>query len=149
MAAKHTVGAILVRGLNSLKPQEEYARTGISLRFWPNGTLPTSEEWITLASGDFQEYRLRVYGLVENPVDLSLEDLKAMDKQEQTTMHHCIQGWSGIAEWGGLSMTNLMELVRPQPGAKVAVFYSFGESHLGRPYYDTHTIKNLGHPQSL
>ena len=46
-------------------------------------------------------------------------------------------------------MTKLMELVRPRPEAHVAAFYSFGESHSGRQYYDTHTLENLRHPQSL
>ena len=149
MAARRTVNALLVRGLNPLEPRAEYARADISPRFWPNGALPTSEEWLGLAANGFKDYRLRVHGLVENPVELSLDDLRAMNKQEQTTMHHCIQGWSGIAEWGGLPMTALMALVRPQAGAKVAAFYSFGESHSGRQYYDTHTLENLRHPQSL
>ena len=64
-------------------------------------------------------------------------------------MHHCIQGWSGIAEWGGLPLTALMEVVRPRSTAKVAAFYSFGDSHSGKQYYDTHTLENLRHPQSL
>ena len=148
-AAKHTVGALLVRGLNPLEPRAEYARADISPRFWPNGPLPTSEEWLGLAAGDFKDYHLRVSGLVDNPVELSLEDLRAMTKREQTTMHHCTQGWSGIAEWGGLPMTALMELVQVQPSARVGVFYSFGDSHSGKQYYDTHTMENLRHPQSI
>lgn len=149
IAAKRTVNALLMGGLNRLEPRANYARSEISPRFWPNGSLPTSEEWLALAANDFKDYRLRVYGLVDNPVELSLDDLRSMDKQEQTTLHHCIQGWSGIAEWGGLSMTRLIELVKPRPEALVAVFYSFGESHSGRQYYDTHTLENLRHPQSL
>jgi sulfoxide reductase catalytic subunit YedY len=90
-----------------------------------------------------------VSGLVDNPVELSLEDIKAMTKQEQTTMHHCIQGWSGIAEWGGLPTAALIELVRPKPDARVAVFYSFGEGLEGGYFYDSHPIANLMHLQSL
>ena len=148
-AAKYVSGALLVRALNPLEPKAEYSKADRSPFFWPNGPLPTSEEWKALVAGDFLDYRLRVYGLVEHPVELSLADIKALAKQEQTTMHHCIQGWSGIAEWGGLPLTALMEIVRPLPGAKVAAFYSFGDSHSGRQYYDTHTLENLRHPQSL
>ena len=42
-----------------------------------------------------------------------------------------------------------MEIVRPFPEAKAAAFYSFGDSRSGRQYYDTHTMENLRHPQSL
>ncbi len=149
LAARRTVNALLVRGLNPLEPRAEYACADISPRFWPNGALPTSKEWLGLGANGYKDYRLRVHGLVENPVELSLDEIKALGRQEQTTMHHCIQGWSGIAEWGGLPMTALMELVRPQPAAKVAAFYSFGESHSGKQYYDTHTLENLRHPQSI
>lgn len=72
-----------------------------------------------------------------------------MGKQTQITLHHCIQGWSGIAEWGGLSMVELMQLVRPKPGAKAVIFYSFGEGLEGGQYYDSHTIKNMRHSQTL
>lgn len=149
MITRKTIGALLVRALNPLEPQAEYRESDISPRFWPNGSLPTSEAWKALAENDFVDYRLRVYGLVDNPVELSLEDLKGMAKQEQITMHHCIQGWTGIAKWSGVPLTTLMALVRPRPDAKVAVFYSFGESHSGKQYYDTHTLENLEHPQSI
>ncbi len=147
--AKVTVNAIFVRALNNFAPRAEYQRADISPRLWPNGKLPTSDEWAHLAADNFRNYRLRIHGLVDNPVELSLDDIKAMEMQRQTTMHDCIQGWSGIAEWGGLPMTVLMDLVQPQPDAKVGAFYSFGESVSGSSYYDTHTIENLRHPQSL
>jgi methionine sulfoxide reductase catalytic subunit len=149
LVARRTVGAIERSWLNGLVPRAEYGRGDISPRFWPNGSLPTSDEWLKLGLKGYEDYRLRVYGMVENPVELSLDQLRAMAKQEQTTLHNCIQGWSGIAEWGGLPMAALIDLVRPEPDAKVAAFYSFGNSHSGRQYYDTHTLVNLRHAQSL
>ena len=116
---------------------------------WPNGKVPTSDEWKALAADDFRDYRLKVSGLVENPVELSLDEIRALGKQTQITLHHCIQGWSGIAEWGGLPMAKLIDLVRPKPEARVAVFYSFGEGLEGGRYYDSHSLANLMHPQTL
>ena len=97
----------------------------------------------------FKDYRLKVYGLVENPVELSLDELNALAKQSQITLHHCIQGWSGIAQWGGVPMAELMKLVRPKPDAKAVIFYSFGEGLGGGQYYDSHTIENVRHQQTL
>jgi len=96
------------------------ASRDISPRFWPNGLVPTSEDWKALKNGGWQNYRLKVGGLVEHPVELSLDDLKAMSKQDQIAMHNCIQGWSAIAEWGGLPFTDLIELVKPQHEARWA-----------------------------
>ena len=130
----------------------EYTRADISPFFWPNGKMPTSERWNALAANGFKDYRLRIHGLVENPVELSLDQIKAMGGRSQITLHHCIQGWSGIAEWRGLPMVELMKLVRPLPEARAVLFYSFGEGGErvgGEQYYDSHTIENMRHPQAL
>ena len=68
-----------------------------------------------LSDVGFRDYRLRVEGLVECPVELSLDDLRAMDFESHITLHNCIQGWSGIAEWTGVPMTALIDRVRPRP----------------------------------
>jgi DMSO/TMAO reductase YedYZ molybdopterin-dependent catalytic subunit len=132
-------------------PRVEYRREDISPYFWPNhARLPDSPEWTALAADDFRGYRLKVHGLVENPVELSLEQIEAMRKQEQITLHHCIQGWSGIAAWGGLPFGALIELVRPKPEAKWVMFYSFAAGGQGSDrYYDSHSLHDLRHPQSL
>jgi len=57
-------------------------------------------------------------------------------------MHHCIQGWTGIAEWGGLPFQKIVELARPKSSATVVVFYSFGEGLYGGTYYDTPALDN-------
>ncbi len=132
-----------------LTPRAAYSKSDISPYFWPNGKAPESEKWRALEAGGFKDFRLKVGGLVDNPVELSLDDLRALGKSEQITMHHCIQGWSGIAQWGGLSMACLVELVRPRPEARVCVFESFGEGLYGGPYYDTQRLSNVLHGQCL
>ena len=88
-------------------------------------------------------------GLVENPAELSLDDLRVLGLEENITLHHCIQGWSGIAQWGGVSMRKLIEHVKPLPSANVVAFYSFGGSLYGDLYYDTQTIFNALKPECL
>lgn len=135
--------------LDRLIPKQHYTRDQISPHFWPNGKMPEREDWKQLASDNFKGFRLKVGGLVENPVDLSLEDLRALGTEENITMHHCIQGWSGIAEWGGVSMKRLIEHVRPLPYARVVAFYSFGDTLYGGPYYDTQDIYNASKPECV
>ena len=89
----------------------EYTEKDISPYFWHNGQYPDSDEYKALFDGDFADYRLRINGLVDNPVDLSLAELRALPHHEQITQHFCIQGWSGIAKWGGVSMQTIMDLV--------------------------------------
>ena len=117
--------------------------------FWANGKVPTCDTWKTLANNDFKDYRLKVFGMVTKPVELSLDDLRAAGKQNQITLHHCIQGWSGIAEWGGLALEELIKLVEPKPEARAVVIYSFGEGAEGGEFYDSLSLEDARHPQTL
>jgi len=134
---------LLLTTLNRLPPSEHYTERDISPRFWPNGKMPDREDWKQLARGGFQEFKLKVDGLVDNPVELSLADIGRLGKAEHITMHHCIQGWTGIAKWGGLPMKSIVELVRPKPNARVIAFFSFGGSLYGGQYYNTQSIENV------
>jgi DMSO/TMAO reductase YedYZ molybdopterin-dependent catalytic subunit/thiosulfate reductase cytochrome b subunit len=129
--------------LNRLVPEQRYEEKDISPYFWPNGKMPVREDWKRMAKNGFRDFRLKVGGLVEHPVELSLTELEELGAMEHITMHHCIQGWSGIAKWGGLPMKKLVELVRPSPEAHTVAFYSYGEALYGGPYYDTQSLENV------
>ncbi|NKY50323.1 molybdopterin-dependent oxidoreductase [Nocardia vermiculata] len=122
-----------------------YSDADISPYLWHNGTYPDSDEYRRLYRSGFRDYRLRIFGLVRDPVDLSLDDLRALPYHEQTTQHFCIQGWSGVAKWGGVSMHSIMERVHPLPEAKWVVFYSLAEGSGGGTYYDAHAIEQMDH----
>jgi DMSO/TMAO reductase YedYZ molybdopterin-dependent catalytic subunit/thiosulfate reductase cytochrome b subunit len=148
-AAGALVEGLMRASLNPLAPRAQYTKEDISPYFWVNGNVPTSEEWKRLSENGFRDYRLKVHGLVENPVELSLDEIRALGKRAQITAHNCIQGWSGIAEWGGLPLSTLVALVKPAPGVKFVAFHSFGEGLYGGEYYDCHGIENVLHPLSL
>ncbi len=154
-AAKTIVSPVMRFLLDRPAPVATFSRENISPFFWVNGKMPTCDEWKTLAADNFKDYRLKVYGLVEKPVELSLNELRALGQKTQITLHHCIQGWSGIAEWGGLPLARLIELVRPTPNARAVVFYSFGDGvkfttgAADGQYYDSLSIENASNPQTL
>lgn len=117
----------------------------ISPHFWHNGTYPETVEYKEMFAGDFADWRLHVYGLVEHPRDFSLDELKALPYHEQITQHFCIQGWSGVAKWGGVAMKTVLDIVRPLPEAKWVVFYSMAPGSEGGLYYDVHAIEQMEH----
>ena len=121
----------------------EYTQRDISPYFWHNGNYPDSEEYRALFATNFAGYRLAIHGLVENPVELDLVQLRALPYHEQITQHFCIQGWSGIAKWGGVSMQTILDLVKPRPDARWVVFYSLGEGADRGTYYDAHPIEQM------
>ena len=123
----------------------EYTQADLSPYFWHNGQYPDSTEYLALQAGGFADYRLRINGLVERPVELSMAELRALPVHEQITQHFCIQGWSGIAKWRGISLQSVMDLVHPAPEAKWVVFYSLGDGPDGGVYYDAHPIEQMSH----
>lgn len=75
-------------------------------------------------------YLLRITGLLENPLELSLDDLKALPKVELDAGFECggnsnnlFHGLVGNARWGGVSLRSLLDRARVQPEAIEVVFY--------------------------
>lgn len=135
--------------LNRLNPRGRYTKEQISPHFWPNGKMPQREDWREMVANEFRNFKLKVEGLVENPVELSLSEISSLGEDEYITMHHCIQGWSGIAQWNGIPMKKLIDLVKPKPAATAVAFFSFGEALYGGAYYDTQTLENVLKPECL
>jgi sulfoxide reductase catalytic subunit YedY len=124
----------------------QYGERDISPYFWHNGAFPQTDEYRRLFESGFAGYRLRLHGLVENPVELTLPEVRGLPGHEQITQHFCIQGWSGVAKWSGVSMATILDLVRPKAEARWVVFYSLGDGPDGGLYYDAHPIDQMRNP---
>ncbi len=141
----------LLDGLEKLRPVANYQEKDISPYFWVNGTPPNSEEYKKHLQEGFRNYRLHVGGLVEKPMEIPMNQLRSIPKQEQITSNYCIQGWTGVAKWGGVRMKDIMAMVQPKPNARYVVFYSFAHgAGKGRGlYYDAHKIEHMNHDQTI
>ncbi len=110
-----------------------------------------------MAVHDFVDWRLRVGGLVENPVTLDLSGLRALaDRESQRVMHHCVQGWTSIGEWSGVPLATVADLVRPLPQAKYVCFLTMQDndrdepsSHGGGQFYEVMDLELVHKPQTL
>jgi methionine sulfoxide reductase catalytic subunit len=135
---------------------QHYSHADISPYFWVNGRPPKEENYLAMVRDQFKNYSLEVGGLVESPLRLSLADLRAMPKQTQITKHCCIQGWSGVAEWGGVSLHHIVGLCRPLPSARYIVFYAFDNKSTSEPhaqgpgyFYGTIRLQLAEDPQTI
>lgn len=126
-----------------------YTEQDVSPYFWHNGRSPETPEYRRLFETKFAQWRLRIHGLVEHPLDLSLDELRALPHHEQITQHFCIQGWSGVAKWGGASMQTILDLVRPKHEVKWVVFYSLGEGADGGLSYSAHPLEQMRYRLSM
>ena len=154
-ASKAVVTPVMHALLDRSVPRAEFRREDVSPFFWVNGAMPTSDEWRTLAREGFRNYRLQVRGLVEHPLDLSLDDLQALGKKVQVTVHHCIQGGAGSAAGGGSPLADVLALARPRPNARAVVFHSFSDGIdfstgvSGGRYYDSLSLKDAQDPLTM
>jgi DMSO/TMAO reductase YedYZ molybdopterin-dependent catalytic subunit len=135
---------------------QHYAAVDISPYLWVNGRPPKEESYLAMAREQFVNYSLDVKGLVARPLCLTLADLRAMPKQTQITKHCCIQGWSGIAQWGGVSLRHIVGLCRPLPAARYIVFYAFDNKSTSEPhaqgpgyFYGTIRLELAEDPQTM
>ena len=135
---------------------QDYSPADISPYFWVNGRPPTEDSYMAMAHDQFANYNLTVSGLVDRPLCLTLADLRALPKQTQITKHCCIQGWSGIAEWGGVSLRHIVDLCHPRPSARYIVFYAFDNKSTSEPhaqgpgyFYGTIRVELAEDPQTM
>ncbi|MBV9249556.1 MAG: molybdopterin-dependent oxidoreductase, partial [Acetobacteraceae bacterium] len=132
----------------------EYPPEAISRDFRANGTTdPDNIEYRRLATSGFADWRLQVDGLVEQPVRLSLADVRALPSRTQITRHDCVEGWSCIGKWQGVRMMSLLQIVRPRRAARYLVFHCADtlEQTLddsGR-YYESIDLIDAAHPQTI
>ena len=63
-------------------------------------------------------YRLRVTGLIDNPLSLPVADLRKFPQESQASRMKCVQCWSSRAQWGGFRFGELLERAKPRKTAK-------------------------------
>lgn len=73
-----------------------------------------------------EAYRLRVFGLVERPVTLTLADLQAMPPVDLVRTFQCVTGWRvpGV-HWRGVRLGDILDAVGVKPAAVALAFDSY------------------------
>jgi DMSO/TMAO reductase YedYZ molybdopterin-dependent catalytic subunit len=79
----------------------------------------------TMPKFDPATWRLEVGGLVDKPLTLSYDELRALPRTSQVRNFHCVTGWSvGNVHWTGVRLTDLFDRVAPQFSARGVRFES-------------------------
>lgn len=74
---------------------------------------------------DLTTWRFRVWGLVEHPLELTWEQYTSLPRTRLVTDIHCVTRWSKLdQEWEGVSMSHVLERVRPLPEARFAIAHA-------------------------
>ena len=88
-------------------------------------------------------YRLEVTGLVAHKRKWALPELRAMPQIDQVTRHICVEGWSAIGKWGGVSFARFLRQVGADLSAKYVGFKCADD------YFTSIDMPTALHPQTV
>jgi DMSO/TMAO reductase YedYZ molybdopterin-dependent catalytic subunit len=72
-----------------------------------------------------QSWRLRVYGLVENELNLDWVAFQAMNQVTDVSDFHCVTRWSQLdMDWQGVRAQDILALAQPKESAKYVTLHS-------------------------
>jgi DMSO/TMAO reductase YedYZ molybdopterin-dependent catalytic subunit len=99
----------------------------------------------TMPTFDPATWRLRVGGLVEQPLELGYDQLRALPQASQVSVFHCVTGWSvnGV-HWRGVRFEDLLAQARPHAHAHALEFVSAEQ-----PYVDYLTLDQALLPDAM
>jgi len=89
-------------------------------------------------------WTLEVTGAVQRPLTLTLEQLAALPSIAQRVDHFCVEGWTAVAEWRGVRVSELAKLAGLTADAGYVDFQSFDDG-----YHESWDLASALHPQTL
>ena len=89
-------------------------------------------------------WTLSVGGLVERELVLTLDQLQQMPRTDLRVRHHCVEGWSAVASWHGVRISEIARAAGLKRGVRYVEFNSFDED-----YFSSWDIGSAMHPQSV
>ena len=143
----HRIAHRTLAGRQRLAP--EYAPEDRSPDVKGNGSVTVNTpEYKSALSEGFANWRLAVGGLVETPLALSMEELRALPQRNQITRLDCVEGWSAIAEWTGPQLGTLLDQAKIRPEANFIVFRC-ADTLYGEAYYESVDLVDAYHEQTI
>lgn len=122
----------------------EFSRSQISAKPFANEVDPLGDEFQRLQKGGFADWRLTVDGVVAHPASFSLPELRSFPRRSHITMIQCEEGWSYIAEWTGVPLSHVLQVVGALPQATHVVYRSFQPG-----WWESIDMADALHPQTL
>jgi DMSO/TMAO reductase YedYZ molybdopterin-dependent catalytic subunit len=112
------------------KAEKKVVELGYDPARLPPGQYLT-EKWPVLHAGDVARYpdlstwTLRVFGEVENELELSWEQLNDLPRASNTQDIHCVTRWSRFdTQFEGVHWSELAKLAQPKPTARFAIAHA-------------------------
>jgi DMSO/TMAO reductase YedYZ molybdopterin-dependent catalytic subunit len=109
-----------------------------------NEMAPPNDAFKRLQAGGFADWRLSINGMVDRPASFSLAQLKSYPSRSQITQLACEEGWSYIAEWIGVPLSHVLDIVGVRPQAKYVAYFSIEPD-----WWESIDMADALHPQTF
>jgi len=94
---------------------------------------------------DLKSWRLKVEGLVDKPISLSFDEIKALPKKLHTKNFICVEGWGlDNQKWEGIHLKEVFSRVKISPKATFVTFHA-----VGGQYKDSLSLKETLEPDTM
>jgi DMSO/TMAO reductase YedYZ molybdopterin-dependent catalytic subunit len=124
-------------GLSSLWWGKSLSKAVSAIPFAPGGGWRIYTVASTMPTFDPATWKLEIGGLVDKPMTLSYQELRALPRTSQIRTFHCVTGWSvPNVHWTGVRLSDLLDRVSPQFSAQGVQFTSAEV-----PYVDSLTLQ--------
>ena len=90
-----------------------------------------------------ENWTLTVSGAVQKPGEYTLAQIQALPQFRQNTRHVCVEGWDVIGRFGGARLSDFLNLVGADPGARFITVTCADD------YYESLDMATARHPQTL
>jgi DMSO/TMAO reductase YedYZ molybdopterin-dependent catalytic subunit len=95
------------------------------------------------------DWVLEVTGKVARPRRLSLDDLMKLPRTDIRVRHYCVEGWTAVAEWSGVRVSEIAKLVGAQD-TDYGEFRSFDAPNAtDRAYWSSWDRESAMHGQTI
>jgi DMSO/TMAO reductase YedYZ molybdopterin-dependent catalytic subunit len=89
-------------------------------------------------------WTLKVGGLVRRPMILTSAQILNMPRTNMRVQHHCVEGWSAVASWHGVRVSEVAKIAGLDSRVRYVEFRSFDSD-----YWSSWDLGSAMHPQTL
>jgi DMSO/TMAO reductase YedYZ molybdopterin-dependent catalytic subunit len=122
----------------------EFLPSQISRPPFANEVAPFNAAFKRHQAAGFADWTLAVGGMVTRPASFSLAEIRSFPVRSQITSIACEEGWNYIAEWTGVPLSHILNLVGTLPQARYVVYHSIESD-----WWDSVDMADAMHPQTL
>jgi len=122
----------------------EFTPGQISAKPFANEVAPLGDSFRRHQERGFAQWALAVDGMVARPGAFAVEELKRLPSRSQITHLVCEEGWSYIAEWKGVPLSQILDIVGTLPQARYVVYRS-----IQAEAWESIDMADALHPQTL